>query len=849
VKRSLAVLAVLLVGTTSAVAQGTSGSTISGVVQDQTGAVLAGATVSLGDTTGHVVRSATTDGVGAFRIDAVPAGQYELRATYEGFKPAAVRVRANGRTAVTQRLVLAIADVAQEVTVGVERARVEATAAGNVDAVSVDQDLLSALPVLDQDYVAALSQFLDVGSIGTSGPTIVVNGMEVNALRMSASAVQQVKINQDPYAAEYARPGRGRIEILTKPGGQEYHAEVSGVFRDARFDARNAFATEKPAEQKHIVEGSFSGPIGSSGKTSFIVSGNDALDDQQAIVYAAGPDGPIQDNVPRPNRQSLLALSITHQVSEHTTISIRPNLEYESTENRGVGGTTLASAGANFSHNEQQIAYTQQTILRPTLLLQLQVLFGHESEPTVSVTPDRAIVVSGAFTGGGAQADLMRTEAHMQLTQSLSWTTGHHLIQAGFQLPDWSRRGFNDHTNVAGTYSFAGLTAYEGGRPYSFLQQQGNGDLAFLEKVVGTYVKDDWQARPGLSFSFGVRYDWQNYFHDSNNVVPRASVAWALGDQKTTVMRAGAGVFTDRTGPVPIADLLHSQPGGLVRYLINDPPYPNPFAGAQTSEPPSIVALAPGIQIPQTTQFGAGIDHQLTKGLTLSATYTGARGHHLFRSRDINAPPPPLYLERPDSTYGAIRQIESTGRQTTDAFQLTLRGRSGRWFSGQAQYTLSRADNDTNGVNWYPSNDYDLSGEYGRADFDRRHRLLVLGRSSIRSVVDVGVGVTMNTAGPYTITLGQDIYNNGRGKARPPGVGRNNAEAAPYETLDLRASHDFKRAANARVFTFAVDAFNVLNSITRRTWGRSDRPFSGSRCPPGPPASFSSQLASRCSAV
>ena len=812
VKRVLAVLAVLA-GAASASAQGTPGAAIGGAVQDQTGAILSGATVSLVDTSGRAVRTATTDSVGGFRFESVPAGQYELRATYEGFKPALVRLRTNGRTALTQRLVLVIADVAQEVTVGVEPARVEATAAGNIDAVAVDQDLLAGLPVLDQDYIAALSQFLDIGSIGTSGPTIVVNGMEVNALRMSASAVQQIKINQDPYAAEYARPGRGRIEILTKPGGQEYHAEVSGVFRDARFDARNAFATEKPPEQKHIVEGLFSGPIGSSGKTSFLVSGNDALDDQQAIVYAVGPDGPIQDNVPRPNRQSLLALSITHQLSEHTTISIRPNLEYESTKNRGVGGTTLASAGSNFSHNEQQISYTQQTVLAPTLLFQLQVLFGHEYEPTVSVTPGRAIVVSGAFTGGGAQADLLRTETHMQLTQSLSWTTGHHLIQAGFQLPDWSERGFNDHTNFAGTYSFAGLTAYEAGRPYSFLQQQGNGDLAFLEKVVGTYVKDDWQARPGLSFSFGARYDWQNYFHDSNNVVPRASVAWAIGDQKTNVVRAGAGVFTDRTGPVPIADLLHFQPGGLVRYLINDPSYPNPYSGNQTSEPPSIVVLAPGIEIPQTLQFGAGLDHQLTKGLTLSATYTGARGHHLFRSRDVNAPPPPLYLDRPDSTYGAIRQIESTGRQMTDTFQLTLRGRIGRRFSGQAQYTLSRAHNDTNGVNWYPSNDYDLSGEYGRADFDRRHRLLVLGRSSIRSILDIGVGVTMNTAGPYTVTLGQDIYNNGRGRARPPGVGRNSAVAAPFETLDLRASHDFKWAANSRTCTLAVDAFNVLNTV------------------------------------
>ena len=252
-----------------------------------------------------------------------------------------------------------------------------------------------------------------------------------------------------------------------------------------------------------------------------------------------------------------------------------------------------------------------------------------------------------------------------------------------------------------------------------------------LEKQVGTYIKDDWQARPGLSLSFGLRYDWQNYFHDNNNVAPRFSVAYAPGNKKTNVLRAGIGVFNDRSGPVVIADVLHSQPGGLIRYVITDPGYPDPFASAAAaaSQPPSIVRLAPDVQIPQTLQYSVGLDHQLQKTLTLSLTYTGARGYHLFRSRDVNAPPPPLYLARPDPAYGVVRQVESTGRQETDSLQVTVRGKVTRWFNGQMQYTLSRGDNDTNGIGSFPANDYDLSGEWARADFDRRHRFILLGRT------------------------------------------------------------------------------------------------------------------------
>jgi hypothetical protein len=130
------------------------------------------------------------------------------------------------------------------------------------------------------------------------------------------------------------------------------------------------------------------------------------------------------------------------------------------------------------------------------------------------------------------------------------------------------------------------------------------------------------------------------------------------------------------------------------------------------------------------------------------------------------------------------------------------------------QYTLSRAYNDTNGIASFPANDYNLSGEWARADFDRRHRFLLLGRISAGTLFDLGVGVTVNSGAPYTETVGVDLYNNGRGRARPAGVARNGLEGAGYGSLDLRASRDVKfgaGTAQARTITFALDAFNLLN--------------------------------------
>jgi hypothetical protein len=143
-----------------------------------------------------------------------------------------------------------------------------------------------------------------------------------------------------------------------------------------------------------------------------------------------------------------------------------------------------------------------------------------------------------------------------------------------------------------------------------------------------------------------------------------------------------------------------------------------------------------------------------------------------------------------------------------------MRGKLG-WFNGQTQYTWSRAYNDTSGITAFPANDYDLSGEWARADFDRRHRFLLLGSVSPAGVADVGVAITMNSGGPYSETLGEDVFNNGRGQARPAGVPRNSLDTAGFATLDLRASREIKTSGrkDAPAMTVALDAFNVLNRV------------------------------------
>jgi len=160
--------------------------------------------------------------------------------------------------------------------------------------------------------------------------------------------------------------------------------------------------------------------------------------------------------------------------------------------------------------------------------------------------------------------------------------------------------------------------------------------------VIGFFVQDEIRVSPRLSASLGLRYDWQNYFHDDNNIGPRGSFAFAPNADGRTVIRGGAGVFYDRTGPRPIQDLMRYNGIRQLRYVITNPGYPDPFAPGQSlaTEPPSVVQLAPGIELPTTLQYSVSLERQLAKSTSASVTYVGNRGFHQFLSRDVNAPPP-----------------------------------------------------------------------------------------------------------------------------------------------------------------------------------------------------------------
>jgi hypothetical protein len=812
---------------------------VSGVVLDPRGEAIAKAQVVLRREGGRSEQTRTTDQRGRFRFTRLAGGEYVIEVRKEGFKPIVMPVIADAQAPAPLQIVLPIAELRDELAVADRANQVSAHPDENLNVIRLDREAIRKLPVLGNDVIGSVANLLDAGSIGSSGPTVIVDGLETRKKKVAASTIQEVRINQNPYSAEFSRPGRGRIEVITKAGSPEYHGEFNFIFRDYHLDARNAFARARPPEQRRIFEGNLSGPVGHGKKTTFLFAVNREEEDLQSIVFARTPAGAVAENVASPNRDTELSLRINHQAGEKTTVSIRYEHSFDSNRNIGVGGFNLPEVAADSMGREHQLYFTHRRIISPKLINEFTLRAGHDRNSMRSLRPGvPRIIVLDAFSGGGAQTDWRSTETQLQFNEVITWTQGKHFVRGGVNTPDVTRRGVSSENNFGGTFSFSTLADYVNRRPFLFSINQGDRRLVFWQRDVGLFVQDNILVRSNFSIGAGLRYDWQNYLGDHNNLAPRLSFAYAPDKKRKTVLRGGGGIFYERTGSVPIGDRLRFDGRRLRQVFINDPGYPDPLSsgGVLVAQPASIVRFAPGIRSPYTFQFNAGVERQLAKSLTAAANYIHTRGVKLFRSRNLNAPPPPSYAERPDPAIGVLRQIESAAHSRGHALELMLRGRLSRFFNGTIQYTLGRANNNANnagGINALPANSYDLTSEWSRAEFDERHRFNLLSTIEAGDWFNLGLTLSLGSGRPYNLTTGRDDNRDSVANDRPAGVRRNSLQGPGAATLDLRWAREF-RLQQARKkdegpkITLGVDAFNVFNRTNYAGFvGNLSSPFFG----------------------
>ena len=336
--------------------------TVQGVVADPTGAIVPNAEVDLVNADGSIEGTTKSGGDGNFQMPAPHTGNFTLIISEPGFetvhlpvtvKPNVVLVTAPVAhvMAAPLHITMPIAAVATSVRVNGDTDEDLTAPESNRDSSVLTSSDLKALPIFDNDYVTAMSSFLDDSASATGGSGLMVDGVEANRATVSASAVQEVRINQDPYSAQYYWPGRGQMEIITKSAADKYHGQFNFLFRDSTLNAQNALAPSKPFEQRRVYEGHLTGPIFFAKKSSFLASFNRAEEDLDSVVDAtvvpttADPTGLFQANVPSPTRDTEFSVRAAHQFGDKYSAYAQYSYEEWTGQNQGVGGQSLDSSG------------------------------------------------------------------------------------------------------------------------------------------------------------------------------------------------------------------------------------------------------------------------------------------------------------------------------------------------------------------------------------------------------------------------------------------------------------------------------------------------------------------------
>src|SRR5215510_3691343 len=579
---------------TSAFAQSTA--TLQGSVTDQSGAVVSGAKVSVRNQATGAERIVQTDSDGNYQAASLPPGVYRVEAQAQGFSSQTVSdLTLEVSRIVVQNFQLKIGDVTQ---------RVEVTA----DSQTVETSTITVGQVINQKTVQEIPlngrHFVDLGllipgsvtppqngfltaplrgqgsfAFNTAGAredtvNFMINGVNLNDMSQnqitfqpSINTVQEFKVDNSTYSAEYGRNSGAIVNIATRSGSNQFHGETFEFLRNNALDARNFFDAKKPQFKRNQFGAALGGPIYKD-KTFFFFSYEGLRQRQGLTLNSNVLTDAERSRVTNPTVAKLLPL-----IPQATRVDVVNGVPIGRFQGSGTAPVDLDQWTGDVSHNlgandRLHGYYAIQRDKRGEPILQLNTLpsFGdtrqsrrqiftlnetHTFGPSlvnearfgfnrifITFTPNNQTNPAdfGINTGVNAAIGLPqivlrdislnfggpdgfpqgRSDTTAVFSNTLSYLRGAHSFRFGGEF----RRFYNNNFTLdTGTFTFAdtvvgntitdpGVEKFIRGDSNSFAITLGDRSSAIGTGALGAFVQDSFKARPNLTFELGLRYDW-----------------------------------------------------------------------------------------------------------------------------------------------------------------------------------------------------------------------------------------------------------------------------------------------------------------------------------------------------
>jgi hypothetical protein len=788
---------------------------IRGTLTDPSGAVVPHAAVALQRADGSAVQTNQSSREGRYSFTNIAPGTYTIRSVAAGF---AVYESQPFTMASTE---LKIVDIPLQIEI--QQVHLDISS-DNTDETDPDHngeaivlkgkslDDLPTDPTMLQEQLQAMS--------GGETPAIYVDGFS-NGTLPPKNTIREIRVNQNPFSAKNdTDPNSGMIEILTKPGTDKLHGDLFISGNDSAFNTQNPFTPSQPPYYSTNFNGDVDGPLSKS--ASYFLNFSRQSAQSNAVIDAEVLDPTAQnqillrDALPSPSTTTSFSPRIDWQPGTKSTLTFRYSYGDSEQTNGGVGQFNLANQGFNSSTLTQLFQAGNSQIFGAKIVNDTRFQYIRTRINQTPYNTGPTLLVQGAFTDGGNTLGAFHDNRDSyELQNYVSIQAGKHYLTPGIRLrinrdANVSRSGYNGEFlfSTLATYQAAALALNqcEATHPASQCNIAGasqftvtTGTPAATVNVIdfAAFYQDDWKLRPHFTFSYGLRYEIQNYISDHGDFAPRLGFAWGIAAKKDKparfTLRGGAGIFYQRLAESTILQAQRQNGISQQQYVVASPvTYPNfPAFGAQSS--PTIFRISPSFRSPYNIMSSISLGYSLGSHGRVSVEYDYNRWNHVLLERNINAPLPGTYdPANPTSgvrPYGGtqnINEVESVGIARTNRIAANGEFYTKNDFTIYAYYRYRIRNSDANGG--FVSNGYDISADYGRASSDLHHGLWAgIESPLLYKRVSIGTYVDGNSGLPFNITVAQDLNGDSQFNDRPAfatDLTRPSVIVTPYGTFD-----------------------------------------------------------------
>lgn len=675
---------------------------------------------------------------------------------------------------------------------------------------------------------------------------------------LPVEAVREFRVYQNPYDAEFSRGASWVISAVTQQGGNELRGSMFDYQQGRVLVARGTFQQHEPEYRRLQFGANLRGAVVRN-RVFFAASYEEQVTHNFIDVVPGRPAASpgIWDRYagtfPAPFRNTMGVARVTALAGAHTLDVIWSGRTLTSVSNFGVRqlGVMLSRAAGTTSSYSVTSFQLRDRWAAPTSLNELSLHVLGNDQVDAPSQPGPTLRYPG-IQFGRTSFPVALTERQVGLSDKLSLISHafgqEHLLKIGAELARVHGLAYQP-TSRDGFFSFATDTSSlpataQIGMGYPDPSSAADARDTRTGWLVSTYLQDQWRPVSPLTVMAGVRYDVElNTLHqgdvapwasdtvlqrvvgdrylnagdranDVNNIAPRLALAWRLGRDDRTLLRAGYGLMYDR---IPNQGAFSEALAWRWRiYVLQNPGTVDAAAirkriiAAGAASAPNLVLLPDRMQTPSNEQWSVGIGRRLTNRLALNVDYVHQRLAHqpvTVRANAVNT----VTRQRPLTSrfgdlvlwgdFGDARYRGILSSFTYDDANLRI----------NLAYTLSWSESEFGAVS---TSDYPDSASYSMqaSEADERHRIVLSGFTDLPRHFELSFIAIAASPHPYPIVDGTDLNHDGVLTDDFPGgmrMARRDGLENWYRTIDLRLAKRFALARSALVVT--AEVFNLAN--------------------------------------